>query len=500
MIGFLCLYVFNAIVMTAIATREVHRPFRALTWILISALFPLIGVVLYIAFSRPLRIQRSKIQSVTQRMTMQRLMEQGTVVCSIGETLTNVARAGIASGRVRVLTSGKEKYRALLASLENARSTIDIEYYIFRFDSIGKSVVETLIKRANAGVHIRFLIDGFGSKAFPCRELDRLSGEGIECKVFFPLKFPWFRKTLNHRDHSKIVVVDGEKAFVGGINIGDEYASREPSIGHWRDTHLLVEGECVSHLEKLFTANWGIASMHRSASSNRLSYLENGRQFAMKAKQVASYEFGSDEGVTAVRPACDDSLFQSAGESFSTEAFVQMIESGPDRSLQKIRYLYFICLTEARESIDITTPYFVPESDVTMAMKTAVMRGVTVRLLVPMKSDHMLVGLASETYYTELIEAGVQIYCYNGGVLHAKVVTVDDRISVIGAANCDLRSFRLNYEVCEVIYGIEVARQLTEQFERDLQCSAVLDVTDLAQRSRLNRLYGRCARLLAPLL
>jgi phosphatidylserine/phosphatidylglycerophosphate/cardiolipin synthase-like enzyme len=184
------------------------------------------------------------------------------------------------------------------------------------------------------------------------------------------------------------------------------------------------------------------------------------------------------------------------------KAYVQTLEGNPGIPTQVIREAYFICLTLATKTVDITTPYFVPDADIIMAIKTAVARGVRVRLLIPSQMDlsTVVVGAASRTYYGELLEAGVHIYLYKKGVLHAKQMIIDGEIAEVGAANYDMRSFRLDYEVCEFIYSVDVARQLTEQFERDLTYSMRLRIEDLQQRSRSQRILDQGARLLSPLL
>ncbi|SCB98935.1 PLD-like domain-containing protein [Priestia flexa] len=182
------------------------------------------------------------------------------------------------------------------------------------------------------------------------------------------------------------------------------------------------------------------------------------------------------------------------------KAYIHTLEGNPGIPTPVIRQAYFICITQATKTIDITTPYFIPETDIIMALKTAVARGVRVRLLVPRQIDQKIVGFASRTYYGELIEAGVQIYQYDKGMLHAKLMTIDEEIAEVGAANYDMRSFRLNYEVCQVVYSADVARELTEQFERDLTHSVPLRIEDLLQRSLTERIVEQGSRLLSPLL
>lgn len=190
----------------------------------------------------------------------------------------------------------------------------------------------------------------------------------------------------------------------------------------------------------------------------------------------------------------------TAREDKLSDAYVQTVQSGPDSRTKSVRDLFFISQTQAIHSVDITTPYFVPGSNLTEALKASVARGVHVRLLVPHRSNHILVRLAIQSYFEELLEAGVQIYLYDKGVLHGKVMTVDGEVSVVGTANYDLRSFHLDYEVCEVIYSRDVARQLTVQFQQDLSNSTQLTLEKFRERPRLDRILEQVARLLAPLL
>jgi phosphatidylserine/phosphatidylglycerophosphate/cardiolipin synthase-like enzyme len=187
-------------------------------------------------------------------------------------------------------------------------------------------------------------------------------------------------------------------------------------------------------------------------------------------------------------------------KELSRKAYMQTFEGNPGIPTPILRDVYFICLTQVIQTLDITTPYFVPEADIIMALKTAVARGVRVRLLVPRRSDQKIVDLASRTYFGELMEAGVHIYLYNKGMLHAKVMVIDGEISNVGTSNYDMRTFRLEYNVCEVLYSTEVAQELTEQFERDLTDSVQLRIEDLLQRSLPQRIIEQSARLLSPML
>jgi cardiolipin synthase len=417
---------------------------------------------------------------------------------------------GLRPARVQTLTNGIEAYEKLAESLQQAQRTIDLEYYIYRDDEIGRRITDLLVERAAAGVRVRFLRDGWGSRQFPRRQMKRMSDAGIACRTIFPLRFPWVLSNLIYRDHCKIVVIDGKEAFTGGINIGYEYTGLKPDVGFWRDTHVRIVGEeAAADLQAVFDAHWNIASpewvktwrhWNTPAKDKRKSINQGTRPRSQNmapsgnaALSGWSAEWGAELGAM-------DNAGTVPGKETLHKAYVQTLEGNPGMPTQVIRQAYFICLTQAARTIDIATPYFVPDADIIMAIKTAAARGVRVRMLVPRRVVPQIAGPASRTYYGELLEAGVQIYLYDKGILHAKLMIVDGEIAEVGAANYDMRSFRLDYEVCEVIYSDDVARELTEQFERDLAASAPLRMEELLQRSVAQRTLEQAARLLAPLL
>jgi cardiolipin synthase len=308
------------------------------------------------------------------------------------------------------------------------------------------------------------------------------------------VRFPWVLSNWNYRDHCKIVVIDGKEAFTGGINIGYEYTGLKPTVGFWRDTHLRIIGEAAVDLHTMFNVHWNIASPERKSIEGRSHPLHN---FTSQGMAVS----GQAAEWAAELSTLDGNVTDTATKIESLQnVYMQTFEGNPGIPTQVIREVYFICLTQATKTLDITNPYFVPDADIIMAIKTAVARGVRVRLLVPHHSNQKFVDLASRTYFGELLEAGVHIYQYNKGMLHAKVMIIDQEIAEVGAANYDMRSFRLNYEVCEVIYSTEVAGELTEQFERDLIDSVPLRIEDLLHRSLPQRIMEQGARILSPMI
>ncbi|MDQ0339057.1 cardiolipin synthase [Caldalkalibacillus uzonensis] len=280
---------------------------------------------------------------------------------------------------------------------------------------------------------------------------------------FFPVTFPLLNHRLNFRNHRKIVVVDGEVGFVGGLNIGDEYLGKDPFFGHWRDTHLKVEGEAVRSLQMIFLLDW----------------------FYMTGEKLLYPPYLSPHLI-------DHDRQQEGG--------VQIIASGPDHEWEVIKKLYFAMITSAKEKVYISSPYFIPDEDILSALKVAALSGVQVKLILPSKPDHKIVFWATRSYFTELLEAGVEIYLYQKGFMHSKVVIVDEELASIGSANMDMRSFHLNFEVNAFLYRNHSVKRLVEDFRQDISDSQQVMLNRYRQRKFHHRLYESVARLFSPLL
>lgn len=470
------LYVVHSAFVLALALRSVYRTTNALAWVICCMFLPIIGLILYVVLARPVSIRRARRvadsdwgQSTLTAAPVDSALHR---LAGIEQAMSQLSGGKAVTGEVRILPSGDDTYAALFQALEAATVSVDVEYYIVEDDPVGHAFLSLLAERAAAGVTVRLLVDGLGSRHIVRRQLPRAAAAGVNCRVMFPFRFPWLRPGLNHRDHCKIVVIDGKVGFTGGINIGLEYTGHKPDVGPWRDTHAQITGEAVRGLAGVFELNWSVGTPVTAKPNRRM--------------------IGRANNAPGYRPP-------SVGLSEAIPAWMQTVESGPDRPVRAVQALYFLCLTEAKHTIDMVTPYFVPDNDLTMAMKLAVARGVCVRLLVPAHCDHKVVGFAARTYFAELAKAGVEVWLYNGQLLHAKVVVVDGSVSVLGASNFDLRSFRLNYEVCQVVYGEAAAAVLAKQFEADLTRAHHVRADEVKQVLPVGVLE-RAARLLAPLL
>jgi cardiolipin synthase len=373
----------------------------------------------------------------------------------------NNSEAPLTSGNaVRVLRNGTETFPALEEAIDRAKHHLHLEYYIFDPDEVGTRVRDLLVAKAKAGVEVRLLCDAIGSAALGPRFLAPLTKAGGEVAFFNRVTVARLvRPLLNFRNHRKIVVADGEVGLTGGLNIADEYAGLDKETGIVRDTHVLIEGPAVRALQLLFLEDWNFAT---------------GRSLGAPA------------------------LFGSGAEK--GDALVQIVGSGPDKSWKAIQQVYFSAITNARDRVLITTPYFVPDPAISTALCTAALRGVDVQLLLPRRADSRVGSAAARSYYDELLAAGVRIFEYLPGFLHAKTVVVDGLYASIGSANFNSRSFALDFEVNALLYSSAHAEELEAIFRQDLTVSREVTVESRAQIGFGGRLAEGAARLLSPLL
>lgn len=499
------LWLVNTALLIIIAVREVRRPTKALTWISVGLVLPIIGFVCYLFVTNPVQMRRDKLVS-SHNSPISLPPEYGHSAFVIARALQPLSVSGLRTGYVQILTNGMETYGKLLQSIQAAQKSIDLEYYIYRNDHIGKRITDVLIDRALSGVNIRFIRDGWGSRSFPKHTVRRMMEAGIECRTIFPLRFPWVLSNLTYRDHCKIVIVDGKEAFMGGINVGDEYTGMKPDVGFWRDTHMRLTGETADDVKAVFEAHWKMASPDMLHSTRKAKFIPESAQLSddkaihpfpsgKTERSGYGWEWGSELGTLE-----GTHMGKASPSKDSHNVYIQIFEGNPGLPTPVIREMHFICLTQATRTIDVTNPYFIPDADIMMAIKTAAARGVRVRLLVPRQVIPKVAGAASRTYYGELVEAGIDVFQYNKGVLHAKVMIIDGEIAEVGSSNYDLRSYRLNYEVCAVMYHSDVSRELTEQFERDLAEATPYRLEDHMHHTSFERMLDQAARLLSPLL
>lgn len=460
----------SAFLIGCVIFLENRNPSKTLTWLIVLGIFPVVGFFAYLLFGQNYRrkrmFQKKAVLDEKKFLRYKETPDQYVTPQKHQELLFRLAEsygklALSQSTETKVLTNGEETFAKILEVLQKAKHHIHMESYIVRHDTLGTDIKELLIQKVKEGVQVRFLYDAVGSLRLSKQYIADLRMAGVEIVPFFPVHFPILNDRINYRNHRKIIVVDGNEGFVGGLNIGDEYLGKNPFYGFWRDTHLYMRGEAVQSLQLLFMQDW----------------------FYMTEETLQDEKFLCAERVH------DDNL-----------GAVQLVAGGPDNKWETIKILYFAMISSARKSIWIATPYFIPDDDILGALKIAAIAGIDVRLLVPSKPDKKTVFYASRSYFPELLEVGAKIYEYTKGFMHSKIVIVDGEIASIGTANMDMRSFHLNFEVNAFLYDTPSVKELVQDFENDLLVSEEIDLEQFQNRSIFLRVIESTYRLLSPLL
>lgn len=465
-----------AIIVAVVIFLDNDDPYRTVSWILVLLILPYVGILFYILLGKNLRPKHIAIRKRESDMTLDERVaasqidmvdyfsldsenaEHRSYTKLIKLLLKNSQSLLSINNQVEVLSNGVQTFSRMLKSLEEAKETIHLEYFIIKDDKLGNKIKDILIRKAREGVTVRVIYDAVGSWRLGHAYKDALREAGVAVHAFYPVAFPLISRELNFRNHRKILVIDGQTAYVGGLNIGDEYLGKNPALGHWRDTHLKIEGEAVFALQRIFIKDWHFVS---------------GEQL--------------DEAT----------LFRKS--PFHNDCLIQIAASGPDSDWKNIHQGYFTLITAARERVWIETPYLVPDESVRMALKTAALSGIDVRIIIPNKPDHFFVYWASRDSIEGLLEAGVKIYTYEKGFIHSKILLVDGMAASVGTANMDIRSFGTNYEVNAFIYDKQVIARLEEDFNMDLLDSARIDVEEHRKRSVWDKTREALGRLVSPL-
>lgn len=363
------------------------------------------------------------------------------------------------NNEVEIFTDGTDKFSALIYDLEQAKDHIHLLYYIIRQDLLGTKIADVLIKKAKSGVEVRLLYDDMGSRSLSRKFIGRLEEAGVQVDAFFPPLIPKINFKLNFRNHRKLAIIDGQIGYIGGFNIGDEYLGKDERFGYWRDTHLRIVGDAVRNMQTRFILDWN------QASRNIIDYADR-------------FYLGSSNG----------------------DVGVQIVSSGPDSDWEQIKYGYIKMIMSAKEYIYIQTPYFIPDESLMDALRIATLSGVKIKIMIPNKPDHPFVYWATLSHIGELLGEGAEVYLYQNGFLHAKTIVVDGKISSVGTANIDVRSFRLNFEVNAFLYDTNIAEQLVYIFERDVVLSTQMTKKLYDKRSLGIKFKESISRLLSPIL
>jgi cardiolipin synthase len=445
---------------------EYRRPNKAIAWLVILFLFPPIGFLLYYfvakeycpALKRKENEYWNQFKANLINRCEQRINTEADAFRQDDKwhaLLENLPFAPVTfNNATTVFAEGNPAFEAMLDSIASAEHHIHIEFYIVRDDHIGTRFERLLIRKAQEGVRVRFIYDGIGSRRLGKAYLKRLHDAGVETGCFFPMLTTFIDKRLNYRNHRKIIVVDGKIGFFGGLNIGDEYLGKNHETGYWRDTHFAIVGDAVLWIQYTFLSDWHLV-----------------------------------KGQIITDPVYYPDQVNAGGE------IVQIVKSGPDETILE---LIFSLIVSAKKRIYIETPYFIPDPGVMSALKTAVLRGVDVRVIIPAVPDKKIVYYASLSYVQELLQSGVRFYGYQKGFIHAKVIISDD-LACSGSANMDIRSFCGQFEINAVFIDGKVVERLSQDFYRDLEVSKEIALSEFEVRSKVQSLKERFARLLSAM-
>ena len=345
-----------------------------------------------------------------------------------------------------------------MQDIRNAKEYIHLEYYIWRGDRLGSRLLDELTKKAAEGIEVRILYDGIGNSRLPKNFFDQFHAAGGYTAAFLPR----FVVRLNYRNHRKLAIIDGKIGYIGGFNVGDEYLGIVNRYGPWRDTHLRFQGDAVDQMQMRFIMDWNFTA--------KFGLIHLGEKYFPKKEQQ----------IKGVR--------------------TQIVSSGPDTQWKNIRNGYFKMINEAESNVFLTTPYFVPDDGIFEALRVAALSGLDVRIIIPGNPDHFFVYWASMSYLGELLEAGVRVYQYEKGFIHAKVLTIDGTVASVGSANMDIRSFDLNFEVNAFMYDAGITKILEDDFLKDLHSSVEITKEWYRRRKWWFKVREAIARLISPML
>lgn len=446
----------------------------AIAWAVSAITFPYLAVPFYWVFGLPrfkgyALLHRTKqiadsptAQHAYDVLLCNDLLVEPRSLEEIGQLklLDNIAKLPLTrKNKAKLLINGADTFAAIFEAIAKAEHYVLVQFYIVRDDGVGRELQQCLIDRARAGVKIFMLYDELGSTDLTTSYIRELRDNGVEIHPFNTTRGNRFR--LNFRNHRKIVVVDGEVAFVGGHNVGDEYLGKDPVLTPWRDTHVSLQGPVVQCVQAPFVEDWNWATGN-----------------LQEIKELLKWD---------PRPADDGAIAAACIPTGPADR----LESGTLWFLQQI---YF-----ATRRLWIVSPYFVPDAQLMSGLQLAALRGVDVRIMIPKNPDHLHVYLSGISYLQEAEEAGIKIYRYQPGFLHQKVFLIDDDVACIGTANLDNRSMRLNFEVTILLIDREFAREVERMLLEDLEQSELASAAEYTNRWLPFRFLVRLSRLLAPI-
>ncbi len=469
MIGFLILLFHTlGLISSMHALMSTRTSQGTIAWLIVLNIFPYLSVPAYWVLGRSRFHGYVKARRTSERVTAKLMnlfhdtlapyhLPVGDVVPAARAEEQLAEMPFLKGNHVRLLIDGEATFDSIVAGIDAAAKYVLFEFFIVHDDDIGRRVKTSLIKKAAQGVQVYFLYDEIGCYELPGAYIDELRAAGIQVFAFNTRKGKGNRFQINFRNHRKVVVVDGHVAWVGGHNVGDEYLGKSQKFGHWRDTHVRIQGPAALEAQLVFLEDW-----HWAAETlPELNWLP-------------------------MSPS-------NGGQQ------VLIVPSGPADELETATLMFLHAINSATRRIWIASPYFVPDDAIVNALQLAGLRGVDVRILIPDKPDHLLVFLAAYSYFDDAGRTGVRFFRYTDGFLHEKVMLIDDRVATVGTANFDNRSFRLNFEITAIVVDPQFAASVEAMLINDFKHSREMATDELEKKFIGFKLAVRLARLTAPI-
>ncbi|MCK9474060.1 cardiolipin synthase [Sulfurimonas sp.] len=447
------LVLFGALLIAIVLIHMLYNrrsPNSITAWLLSIILIPYISVFLYFIIGSRKREKRYK----KDNLVLKNKITNSNIQNSIDKMLRNYGIADAAkNSEFKLFFDAKQAYSELLSNIQNAKKSIFLSIYIFKYDKVGKEILNALIKKAQEGLDVKILIDSLGS--FPLYllqyKLKELKNSGADVEFFMPVFRMPFRNYINLRNHRKIYIFDNEKVLSGGGNLSKEYLGTKSDKKRWQDIMFFIQGASVEHFFEVFASDWHYASMEK---------LEYQKEY-----------------------------IESAGD-----IYLQVVPSGPDMDRDVFYEVLLSMIYGAKEKIYIITPYYIPNEALTQALIIAHHKGVEINLITPKETNHIIVNLVRSSYMRELEESGIKIFLNNGAMLHAKAIIIDDKSVILGSVNFDNRSLFLNYEIATFIYSQKVIKEV-EQWAQKLILDSSFGTKNV---SKPRRIFENLLRILAP--
>lgn len=468
-LAFQIAYITTALGTIIIVISENRNPIKTMSWVLVLLFLPLIGLIIYYFFGEDHRKQRLISRKMHKKLIRRPISKNnaGEIANNYPEDyhnliglLNRLKNAPLYGGNnITFYSDGIAKFNSLCEEIRKAKKYIHIQYYIFMDDNIGTTIKNLLIEKAKQGLEVRLLYDDVGSWKANKKFFQSMLQHGVQVQSFLKVAFPILTSRVNYRNHRKVVIIDGTVGFMGGMNVADRYIEGING-GIWRDSHFKLQGYAIQGLHTSFATDW-YATCSEFLSSEK--YLPHSHQ--------------------------------SEGDNL-----MQIVTSGPMGEFKEIHQGIFQAILNAKKYVYIQSPYFIPTDTLLLAIQTAAQSGVDVRIMIPKKSDTTFVQIATLSYIKNLLDAKVKVYFFTNGFIHSKLLVVDDKLTITGSANMDVRSFEHNFEIEAFIYNTKTSMEAKNIFMKDLADSEPVIAEMWNKRSRYIKFSESVLRLFTPLL